>query len=80
MSSARIRSSAVIHWSTSEVISQVVHSEKIVSPVKTARSSGTYTATWPGVWPGVWSRWNVRSPTLRVRSPENTMSAVPMFA
>ena len=50
---ARIRSSASIHWSTFEVISQVWHSEKIVSPVKTARSSGTWTASWPGVWPGV---------------------------
>ena len=52
-SSARIRSSASIHWSTFEVMSHVWHSLKIVSPVKTARSSGTWTASWPGVWPGV---------------------------
>ena len=76
-SRVRIRSSAASHWSTSEVISQVWHSEKIVSPVNTTRSSGTWTASWPGVWPGVWSRLNVWSPTCSVRSPVNTI--VPLF-
>ncbi len=72
-SSWRIRSSASSHWSTFEVISHVWHSLKIVSPVNTARSSGTWTASWPGVCPGVWSRWNVWSPTRSVRSPVKTI-------
>ena len=69
---SRIRSSASSHWSTFEVISHVWTSLKIVSPVKTTRSSGTWTASWPGVWPGVHRQWNVWSPTRRVRSPVNT--------
>ena len=76
-SSWRIRSSDSSHWSTLEVMSHVWQSQKIVSPVKTTRSSGTWTATWPGVWPGVCSRWKVWSPTRSVRSPVKT--TVPLF-
>ena len=76
-SSVRIRSRAASHCSTLEVMSQVWQPEKIVSPVKTTRSSGTWTAICPGVWPGVWSRWNVWSPTRSVRSPVKTI--VPLF-
>ncbi len=79
-SSAAIRSSAATHWSMSEVMSHVCTSEKTVSPVKTTRSSGTWTANCPGVWPGVWINSTVWSPTRSVTSPVKTMRPVFMSA
>ena len=54
--------------------SQVWHSLKMVSPVKTTRSAGTYTATCPGVWPGVWINSKMCLPTRRVTSPVKTIA------